>query len=257
MRSNQYLRTLGVALAALLTWTFAGELHAEEAAEEDFLAQARKAYKKRGNRAQAAQAVELYSKAIEGGGGYDALWEGARATWFYAEFPMGNASRSKRLEILNRGKAWAEKAVKARPNGAEGHFWLGTVMGTWGTARGVLKSLSIHGDVRAEGERARKLNHKVECAGAYRLLGRYYYALPGAFGGDIQRSLKLLQKGVEICPTNDLGRVYLAETLIELDREDEARTQLKTVVEKSRPDPRFAPEFRYVKSRAQKVLDDM
>lgn len=232
------------------------EARAEDASVEDLLKQARQAYKQRGKVAQARAAVDLFEKAVEAGAGYDAMWEGARAVYYLGEFPMGSAKRGDRLAVFERGKALAERAVKARGDGAEGHFWLGSLIGTWGTARGVLKSLSVHGTVRSEGERAMKINHEVECAGPYRLLGRYYFALPGFIGGDNQRSLKLLQKGVQICPTNDLGRFYLADTLHALDRDNEAREHLQHIIA-TRPDPRFAPEYPYIKRMAQTLLDDL
>ncbi len=229
----------------------------EPASAEDLLKAARSRWNRRANVGQAKSALNVYEKAVEAGAGYAAMWEGARSAYYLGEYPMKNSRRSARIAIFERGKRLASQAVKARPNGAEGHFWLGSLIGTWSTARGVLKSLSTHGDVRGQGEKAMKLNSKVECGGPYRLLGRYYHVLPGSIGGDTQRALKLLQKGVQICPTNDLGRYYLADTLHELDRDDEARGHLEKIINNKRPDRRFAPEYRYVKRWAQELLDSL
>lgn len=251
---SQALMVVALGAAVLLVAEVARTEEAGSA--EALLQEARGAWKQRAQVAQAKRAVDLFEKAASAGAGYDAMWEGARAVYFLGEFPMGSAGRGQRVALFERGKRLAERAVKSRPNGAEGHFWLGSLIGVWGTARGVLKSLSVHGDVRREGEASMKLNHQVECAGPYRLLGRYYYALPGFVGGDDQRSLRLLEKGVKLCPTNDLGRFYLAETLHELDRDGEARAQLEHII-KTRPDPRFAPEYPYIKRRAQALLGDL
>jgi hypothetical protein len=246
---------IATVLAALAATSGSPSL-AEDGSANELLTQARTAYAQRAKQEQARAAVDLFEKAVTAGAGYDAMWEGARAVYYLGEFPMGKASRGERVTMFERGKALAEKAVKSRPDGADGHFWLGSLTGTWGTARGVLKSLAVHGTVRSEGERAMKLDHMTECAGPYRLLGRYYFALPGFVGGDNQRSLRLLEKGVQLCPTNDLGRFYLADTLHALSRDDEARGHLEHIIA-TRPDPRFAPEYPFIKRMAKALLADL
>jgi hypothetical protein len=245
---------MAFSMVLAVSFTAAAE---EEASAEALLDAARTRWKRRAQVAQAKSAVNTYEKAVEAGAGYEAMWEGARAVYYLGEFPMENASRDSRIALFERGKRLAQLAVKANPNGAEGHFWLGSLIGVWGTARGVLKSLSVHGDVRREGETAMKINQSVECGGAYRLLGRYYHALPSISGGDEQRSVKLLQKGVGICPTNDLGRYYLADTLHALDRDAEAREQLEAIINSKNSDPRFAPEHPFMVRRAKSLLEDL
>lgn len=119
-------------------------------------------------------------------------------------------------------------------------------MGVWASARGVLKSLSMSSDVRDAGLRAMKLNPRVECGGPYRLVGRYYNKLPGMFSGDNAKSLKLLQKGVSLCPANKLGKLYLAEVLHDLDRHAETRQHLEKII----------AEHRFVVKQAKSLLTE-
>jgi tetratricopeptide (TPR) repeat protein len=225
---------------------------AEDATE--LLTQARAAFKSRHLLANAKKAVDLYEKAIAANAGYDALWEGARACFYLGEFPMKNNSRSARLAIFDKGINWAKQARQQRPNGVEGVFWHGSMIGVWATARGVLKSLRLSSDVRDAGEQAMKLDPNVECGGAHRLLGRYYHKLPAAFGGDNQKSLQILEKGLSLCPRNDLGRLYLAEVLHDLDRDAEARAHLEKIIA-GPPDPRWRAEYRFVSKQAKAFLD--
>lgn len=230
---------------------------AEEAGAGDLLEQARAAYRKRGAVAHAKTAVELYEKAIQASGGYAANWEGARATFYLGEFPMATAARGDRIALYDKGIAWAKAAVAANPRGAEGHFWLGTLYGVWGQARGILKSLSVAGDLRREGEAALKIDPNVECAGSYRLLGRYYFKVPRIAGGDRAKALELLREGVKRCPGSDLGRLYLAEVLEADGQDDQAREQLEHVIQNKTADPAFRAEYRFVKRWAEKALEDL
>lgn len=247
-------RYLSSVMAALIV-TAAGATASAESAEQ-LLKQARAAYKQRAQVSQAKAAVNLYEKAIKAGAPFDALWEGARATFFLGEFPLGNASRSSRLAVFDKGINWAKRAVQQQPNSAEANFWHGTMLGVWASARGIMKSLSVSGDVRRAAEKSIRLNGRVECGGPYRLLGRYYFKLPGLMGGDNDRSIKLLQKAVAVCPTNDLGHLYLAEVLHDEDRDAEARRELQKILSGS-PDSRWTAERPYVARQAKALLEDL
>ena len=104
------------------------------------------------------------------------------------------------------------------------------MIGVWASARGILKSLSMASDVRESAEKAIKINPRVGCGGALRLLGRYYHQLPGMFGGDNAKAIQILQRQTKICPSNELGRYYLAEVLHDEGRDDEARPHLQKVI---------------------------
>jgi hypothetical protein len=250
MRTRRWL-TVIAAGAALLG---AGPAQAQTAAE--LHEQAKQAYAKRGQAAQAKLAFELYEKAIDAGAPFDALWEGARAAFFLGEFPMGNAAKGARLAVYEKGRTWAAKAATQRPTSAPAVFWHGTLVGSWAQTKGVLKSLNMSDEVRTAAEKSLKLDPNVECGGPYRLLGRYYFKLPGVFGGDTKRAVKLLEQGTKTCPGNDFGHLYLAEALHELARDAVARQEIDGILART-PDPRFAPERPYVVKRAKAFLAEL
>jgi tetratricopeptide (TPR) repeat protein len=220
---------------------------------DDLLAQARQAFKQRAKTAQARAAVDLYEKAIGAGGPFEALVEGAEAAYFLGEYPLGKAGRAERLAVFDKGIAWAKRAVAEHPERAEAHYWHGTLVGVWAAARGILKSLSMADDVRLSAERAIKIDPRVGCGGALRLLGRYYHQLPGMFGGDATKAAEILERQTRICPTNDLGRYYLAEVLHDAGRDAEARPHLEKVIA-GPGDPRWLAERPYVVTKAKTLL---
>ncbi len=88
---------------------------------------------------------------------------------------------------------------------------------------------------------------------ADRALGRWYYKVPGLFGGDDRKSEQHLRKALTYNPQSVITRLFLAETLIELDRETEARKELEAALA-APGDPQWAPEDRRFKQQAKALL---
>ena len=86
-----------------------------------------------------------------------------------------------------------------------------------------------------------------------RALGRWYYKVPGLFGGDKRKSETHLRKALTYNPNSVITRLFLAETLIELDRDAEAREQLKAAID-APVDPEWEPEDRRFRQQARELL---
>jgi tetratricopeptide (TPR) repeat protein len=226
------------------------------ATETTWLANARSAYQKRATTEQAQQAVAFFRKSIETRASYEALCEGARAAFFLAEYPLADGREKRRAVVFEQGVQWARQAVALRNDGATGHFWLASLLGALGKSRGILKALFMRDEIRTHGHRSMALDGDVECAGPFRLLGRFYFKVPRMMGGNRQRGLELLTEGVRRCPDNNLGRYFLADTLQDFGRRDEARQQLERVLN-TPPVPRYAPEYPYVTRLVRKLLADL
>jgi len=218
------------------------------------LAAARQAYQQRGKPGQAAAAVRLFAEAAAADpASYEARWEGARACYAYGTYTLAEERNSERINVFEDGIGRAKAAVALRPEGVEGHFWLGVLYGVYGEARGVLKSLFLVDDIRSAMETCLKIDPSVEDWGPYRVLGRLYFKLPGFKGGDNRKSREYLEKCLAAEPANELTRLYLAETYQALGMKQEARAQLTHILD-TPPDPRWAPESPWVRAQAQRLL---
>jgi len=218
------------------------------------LDKARAAYEKRADAAQAKEAVALYKQAAQADPkSYDALWEGARACYFYGNYARSEAPDSEKLDIFQDGIDRAKAAIASKMDGAEGHFWLGVLDGVYGEAKGIFKSLHMVPEIKAEMATCQKLDNTVECYGPDRVLGRLYYKLPWFKGGDNKMSIEFLEKSVNGCPTNALAKLYLAETLKSEGDKDRAISLVKEIIAMT-PDPRWAPEHVNIKATAEKFL---
>lgn len=218
------------------------------------LERARAAYERRGEPAQAKAALDLFGAAAAAEPTrYEALWEGARACYFYGNFTREEGSDEEKMALFQDGIDRAKAAVALRPEGVEGHFWLGVLYGVYGEAKGIFKALGMVPDIRREMEFCLGRDEAVECYGVHRVLGRLYFKLPGFKGGDNAKSLEHLEKAVKGCPTNALSRLYLAETLEDEGQEARALALLREILT-APPDPRWVPEHPYIKAQAERLL---
>ena len=217
------------------------------------LARARQAYGERANVARAREAVELFAAAAAADpSSYAARWEGARACYFYGTFSREEASDAEKMAIFEDGVARARSAVALAPDGVEGHFWLGVLLGVFGEAKGIFKSLSLVPEIQREMERCLALDPAVEGWGPDRVLGRMFFKLPFFKGGDNEKSRLHLERSLAGAPTNALTRLYLAETLKALGKKREAVEQLEAILAQT-PDPRWAPEHPSIVAKAREL----
>jgi hypothetical protein len=136
---------------------------------------------------------------------------------------------------------------------AEGHFWIAANMGALAESYGLRQGLKYRGSIRDELETVLKLAPAFQQGSADRALGRWYYKVPGLFGGDKKRSEAHLRKALAYNPQSVITHLFLAETLLELDRKAEARKELEAAVA-APEDPEWAPEDRVFRAQAKRLL---
>jgi tetratricopeptide (TPR) repeat protein len=229
-------------------------LAAVAADEPPVLERARAAYEQRADPAQAQAAWDLFKQAAAAdAASYEARWEGARACYYLGEYFKPGASDDEKMVLFQQGIDLAKQAVTLQPKGVEGHFWLGVLYGVYGEAKGILKSLAMVPDIKAEMAACREIDPSVEGWGPDRVLGRMYYRLPFFKGGDNKKSLEHLEQSLKGAPTNALTRLYLAETCKSEGQKPRAIQLLEEVVGMT-PDPRWAAEHPQIRAKADKLL---
>jgi len=88
---------------------------------------------------------------------------------------------------------------------------------------------------------------------ADRALGRWYFKVPGMFGGSDKQSEAHLRASLKYNPTSTASHFFLAELLLDNNRKAEARAELQTVLD-APLDPEWTPEDREFKEKARKAL---
>ena len=97
-----------------------------------------------------------------------------------------------------------------------------------------------------------RINPAYQNGGAYLVLGRMDFELPGLMGGSSKRAIQEYEQGLKVAPSNALMKVYLAESYIDAGRKDEARNLLNQVLNDSSDQ---SPEMRDARKQGRKLYD--
>jgi hypothetical protein len=207
-------------------------------------------YADRLNLASARRAAELWSIELkEHPKSFEAAWKLARAWyWLGGHGPAHDQKRS-----LEQGISAGRQAAAIEPKRPEGHFWIAANMGALAEASGRMTGLRYRGTIKSELETVLKLDPAFMQGSADRALGRWYFKVPGMFGGSNKRAEQHLRASLKYAPQSTVSLYFLAEVLIDEDRRAEARALLQQVLD-APSDPEWGPEDQDYKARAQTLL---
>jgi TRAP transporter T-component len=211
-------------------------------------------YRDRESLASAQRAAELWTtRLVQNPRDFEAAWKLAGARYWLGTQGLPENERKAALEA---GISAGRSAVAIEPNRPEGHFWIAANMGALAESFGMRQGLKYRGDIRRELEITLKLDPAFQQGSADRALGRWYYKVPGLFGGDKKKSEQHLRTALAYNTASIITRLFLAETLIELNRDAEARKELEAAI--AAPlDPEWAPEDRRFKEQAKQLLQKL
>jgi tetratricopeptide (TPR) repeat protein len=207
-------------------------------------------YRERATAGKAEAAVELWEQQLKSNpSDFDAAWKVARATYWIGTHGPAAARRP----ALERGVAAGRQAATLAPNRPEGHFWMAADMGALAESFGLRQGLRYRGAIKDALETVLRIDPAFQQGSADRALGRWYFKVPGLFGGSKQKSEEYLRKSLTYNPNSAASHFFLAETLFELNRDREAREELQKVI--AAPiDPGWEPEDLDFKEQARQRL---
>ena len=217
---------------------------APQASEPDAL------YAKREDLASAERAAAIWAERLEANSrDFEAAWKLARARYWLG----GHTAEAKRQATLEAGITAARAAIAVEPDRPEGHFWLAANMGALAESFGMRQGLKYRGDIKAALLRVLKIDPAFQQGSADRALGRWYYKVPGLFGGSRAKSEEHLRRSLTYGPHSTASHFFLAEMLLDSGRRDEATAELQRVLD-APLDPDWAPEDREFKRKARELL---
>ena len=183
---------------------------------------------------------------------YDIAWRLAKYNYYLgAHSPEPSEQEKAYRDGIEAGK----QAIQLQDSKADGHFWLGANYG--GAAQiSLLAGLSEVEDIKQEMETVLKLDQGYQSASAYMVLGQVYLESPKLLGGDVQKAIDYLEKGIKIGPDNTLLRVKLAQAYAEAHRNAEAQRQLDALMT-MKVTPGYEPEYAEAVAEAKKVQEKL
>ena len=210
-------------------------------------------YAARENLSSAQNAERIWAgRLAQNPSDFESAWKLARARYWLG----GHAAENDRKTFFEGGIAAGRSAIASAPNKPEGHFWVAANMGALAESFGMRQGLKYRGEIKKELETVLRLDPAFQEGSADRALGRWYFKVPGLFGGSNKQSEEHLRKSLTYNPTSTASLFFLAETLADMKRKDEAKTVLTKVLD-APIDPDWAPEDREFKDKARKMLKSL
>src|SRR5262249_6582596 len=139
------------------------------------------------------------------------------------------------------------------PMRPEGYFWMAANMGTLAESFGLRQGIKYRKPVKEALETVLRIDPAFLQGSADRALGRWYYKVPGLFGGSNKEAEQHLRTSLKYDEHSTASHYFLAEVLFDTGRTAEARAELQKVLD-APDDPDWRPEDREFKEKARARL---
>ena len=182
---------------------------------------------------------------------YDAAWRLAKFDYYFATHTDDGARDNALREGIEAGKT----AVQLQGDKPEGHFWLGANYGGSLETDSIAAPATID-DVRKEMETVLKINEGYQDGSAYMVLGLVDLKAPKIVGGDPQKAVAEMEKGLRFGNANAFLHLHLAEAYQAVGRSSDMRQQLNTILS-MKSDPNYLPELKEAQTQARQLLEQI
>ncbi len=224
---------------------------AETAPVAELLREADEHFRQREDLNKLRQAVGFLKRARSADErNFEAAWKLAQYSYFLGK-TTGDDKESE--QVFAAGVSAARVASRIAPDRPEGHFWLGACHGGEAERFPFTKGLAAIGKIREAMTKVIEIDPTYQGATAYDALATIELKTT-SFGGNPEKAVEYLQKGLAINPDNFLSRLNLAEAFLALKRDKEAKEQLDYIF-KIKPPAELEPEYREIEKKARKLME--
>ena len=207
-------------------------------------------YADRVNLPSAQRAAALWEERLaRDGTDFETAWKLARACYWLGE----HVPRTEQRPQYERGIEVARLATMLQKDRPEGYFWMAANMGMLAESFGLRQGIKYRGPIKDALETVLRIDPAFQQGSADRALGRWYFKVPGLFGGSNQKSVEHLQRSLTFNPNSTASRYFLAETLLDMNRRADARVELQKVLD-APIDAEWGPEDQEFKQKARALL---
>jgi hypothetical protein len=180
---------------------------------------------------------------------FEAAWKLARASYWLG----GHATQAEGRRHFEAGIEAGRTAAGIEPGRPEGYFWMAANMGALAESYGLRQGLKYRKPIKEALETVLRLNPAFEQGSADRALGRWYFKVPGLFGGSRKLAEQHLRASLAYNEHSTASHYFLAEVLIDAGRRSEARAELQKVLD-APSDGEWMPENLEFKEKAARLL---
>ena len=211
-------------------------------------------YKDREQLASAKRAAEIWAARVATNPrDFESAYKLSQARYWLGTNGLPEPERKTAVEA---GIAAARSAIAINAGRPEGHFWLAANMGALAESFGLRQGIKYRGQIKDALLATLRIDPGFLQGSADRALGRWYYKVPGLFGGSNRQSEAHLRKSLTYNPDSVISHLFLAETLEDMGRKDEARKECQAAID-APFDPDWTPEDKRFKETAKRLLRDL
>jgi len=160
---------------------------------------------------------------------FEIQWRAARVYFWLGDDPSLPAED--RSKLGKTGWDYAERAVTLAPQRVEGHYWAAVNIGSYALGLGVMRALAagLEGKFRERLGRAEQIAPGYNHGGVGVAWGRFYEKLPWPKRDRAKAEDHLRKVLGQVSPNNLRARVFLADTLAQEGKPQEAKQLLDQV----------------------------
>jgi len=198
---------------------------------------------------------------------FEVLWRMSRAYVDYGEHLPARNDEEKNLQLQMFEKAldFAEKAIKVNPNSSIGYIRRAIANGKIALFKGVFKTISLVNSVKADCEKAIKLNNggDIHQSVALYVLARahskvcekpkFARSIIGLGWGDREEAAKLFEKAIKMRPNFIMYRLEAAKNYIEMENYQKAKEHLTAIQNL----PKLDEDDDEYRAEAKKLLNEI
>jgi tetratricopeptide (TPR) repeat protein len=211
-------------------------------------------YRDRENVVSAKKATDIWAERLKANPkDFESARKLAQARYWLGTNGLPEPERKAALEA---GIAAARAAIALDANRPEGHFWLAANMGALAESFGLRQGIKYRGQIKDALLATLKIDPAFLDGSADRALGRWYFKVPGLFGGSNKKSEEYLRKSLTYNPDSIISHIFLAETLEDMGRKEDARKEAQAALD-APIDPNWAPEDRRFKEQAKQLIQKL
>ena len=150
-------------------------------------------------------------------------------------YQLGDRAEDKgdKIDYYEKGRDLGSNAAELDDESPDAHFWYMVNVGRIGQTKGVLNSLFLVPTVKSE--IAKVLELDPQHTGALNAHAMLYYELPGILGGNLNKSIESLDKGIALDSNYALLHVDMAKVYMKKKDYEKARWYLNKVLEIETP----------------------
>lgn len=180
---------------------------------------------------------------------YQVEWTFAKYNYFLGKFSPNEDEAEASLE---QGRDAGKIASRVDPQKPDGHFWYAANLGELSKRSPITVGLAAVDDIKEAMNKVIELQPDYQGASAYDALAQVELATR-LKGGDAQKAVVYLEKGLQMAPENTNIRLHLGEAYLAVKRDADARKQLDLLVQ-MKPNPEYMPEYRECVEKARKLI---